>query len=405
MPYSCMTHGTLPEEASGRRGMSSDTREARRLHLEGRSEQVYRELVQERFHRAREYLSELYPLHYRLEVLEDIFSLLFLTSESLKLRKNGTGEEGGAATSNGHSFHRSPAFSSRARSGSGQAPAEGDVEEDSISIASLILIRSRHRFVVGEREAEGLIDLLQDCMVELSSARFTLLSSQPPAAGTQAGDRPPTSLVRGSIPSATLQQRSMCSLASYSNVGNRSGRRVLSVVGSDAGEAAIIPRMLASPSYLLRTCLRHANYLRAHVVVRLFGLAGQFSEALVHFSERYELVCQELCSPKPGQGSASASSALTPHSRPTPSLLSFSSASQVTGSSHLLLAVLVMVDIVYSANVEGQLARNIVEQASNRCQPNQSDLLPMRSFGKRRMSNDKKLLQFFNTPQAVPLLS
>ena len=588
---------------------------------EGRSEQVYQELVQERFHRAREYLSDLYPLHYRLEVLEDIFSLLFLTSEDLKLQKIGTGEEGGA-------------FSSRARSGSGQALAERDEEEDSVSIASLTLIRSRHRFVVGEREADGLIDLLQDCMVELSSARFTLLSSQPPAAGSQAGDRSPTSLVRGSIPPATLQQRSMrlnqyiheakwrlqlvsarhgvgatahdqwgkflkstsggdslsevsdsneevtdgggvagrerwrkgreapggadgwklsgeasdssapssphlptpqpaltlkpavapklqqyhqrtsddaqvsdvfvstgseqraaedqpfvreegqplverirsddsgdadieekvassgprrkClrSHASYSSVGNRSRRRVLSAVGSDAGKAAIIPRMLASPSSLLRTCLRHSNYLCAHEVVRLFGLTGQFSEALVHFSERYELVCQELCSPKPGQGSASTSPALTPRSRPTPSLLSFSSASQVTGSSHLHLAiqqatrnsvaldvlhqllapahvnhmlfsgdeqlarngkefgllrtmsecvpVLVMVDIVCSANVEGQLAKNIVEQASNRCQPNQSDLLPMRSFGKRRMSNDKKLIQFFNNSTSGP---
>ena len=631
-----LTHGTLPEEASGRRGVPTEPRVARRLDMsgeEGRSEQVYQELVQERFHRAREYLSDLYPLHYRLEVLEDIFSLLFLTSEDLKLQKNGTGEEGGAAASNGHSSHRSPAFSSGARSGSGQAPAEGDGEEDSVSIASLTLIRSRHGFVVGEREAEGLIDLLQDSMVELSSARFTLLSSQPPATGTQAGDRSPTALVRGSIPPATLQQRSMrlnqyiheakwrlqlvsarhgvgatahdqwgkslestssgdslsevsdneevvdggmawrerrrkgreapggadgrklsgdvldsgaptsspylptpqpaqtlkpavapklqkdrrrtsddaqvsdvfvstgseqrasedqpfvgeegkplvegnrsddsgdadieekvassgprrkClrSHASYSSVGNRSRRRVLSAVGSDVGEAAIIPRMLASPSSLLRTCLRHANYLRAHEVVRLFGLAGQFSEALVHFSERYELVCQELCSPKPGQGSASASPALTPRSRPTPSLLSFSSASQVTGSSHLHLAiqqatrnsvaldvlhqllapahvnhmlfsgdeelarngkefgllrtmservpVLVMMDIVCSANVEGQLARNIVEQASNRCQANQSDLLPMRSFGKRRMSNDKKLIQFFNNSTSGP---
>ena len=547
-----LTHGTLPEEALGRRGMPSEPRVARRLDMsgeEGRSEQVYQELVQERFHRAKEYLSELYPLHYRLEVLEDIFSLLFLTSKDLKLQKNGTGEEGGATASNGHSSHCSPAFSSGARSSSGQALAEGDgeEEEDSVSIASFTLIRSRHEFVVGEREAEGLIDLLQDCMVELSSARFTLLSSQPPAAGTQARNRSPTSLVRGSIPPAALQQRSMrlnqyiheakwrlqlvsarhgvgatthdqwgkslestssrdslsevsdsneevtdggvagrrkrkgrevrfddsgdadieekvassgprrkClrSHASYSSVGNRSRRRVLSAVGSDAGEAAIILRMLASPSSLLRTCLRHANYLRAHEVVRLFGLAGQFSEALVHFSERYELVCQELCSPKPGRGSAFTSPALTPCSRPTPSLQSFSSASQVTGSSHLHLAiqqairnsvaldvlhqllapahvnhmlfsgdeqlarngkefgllramsehvpVLIMMDIVCSANVEGQLARTIVEQASNRCQANQSDLLPMRSFGKRRMSNDKKLLQFFNNSTSGP---
>ena len=650
-----LTHGTLTEELTCKREapVPQPPRVARKLDMfegEERGEQLYREQVQDRFHRAKEYLSDLYPLHYRLEVLEDMFSLLFLTSDDLKLQKNaGSGEEGDGTT------------------GNGRIGTEGEGEGEDYSMASLTLIRSRHGFVVGEREAEGLIDLLQDCMVELNSAKFTLLSNQTPSLTAAApmqssggGDRtaapPPPSVVRCSILPASLQQRSMrlnqyiheakwrlqlvstkhgvgatavahgdrwgkslestssgdslsemsdsneegndhggvsgrrgkgrgkesiggsegskqsvdlldppfplaspsspylptfpslqtfksdadgvpfkvqkknrrhisedtqvsdvffgtadpraaedqlpmegggqqspvevvvrrtddsgdadveekaamggakrkClrSHASYSSLGKRSRQRVVSTATNNAGsKASIVSRMLASPSSLLRTCLRHSNYLRAHEVVRLFGLTGQFSEALVHFAEHYEQVCQELCSPRgSGQGSAS-SPALTPRSeltygssrRGTPSQLGLGSASLVGGSSHLHLAiqqatrnsvaldilhqllapahvagmlfsgdeqlarnarefgllhamsscvpVLVMLDVVCSANVEIQLARSIVEQASNRYQPGVGDVLPRRPSVKRKMSSDKKLMQYFNTPTNGP---
>ena len=658
-----LSHG-LTDETCGKEALV-EPRVARRLDMfegEDRSEQLYQELVQDRFHRAKEYLSDLYPLHYRLEILEDIFSLLFLTSKDLKLQKNAPAEEGGNTTSgSGRSRALHLSASGLGMSSTGDGVGAGEENNNySTSIASLTLIRSKHGFVVGEREAEGLIDLLQDCMVELSSAKFTLLSSQAPGGAAAAqgagGDRavaPPVPLVRCSIPPSALQQRSarlnqciheakwrlqlvstkhgvgatsnhdrcgqslestssgdslsevsdsnedvadpavggrrrkkrrkgsgkesetlggaegkrlsgdteglptppnlttsqgtqmprrpadadlsslrgkkglrrtsddaqmsdvfvgssseqgpkedqspmepptevaavermddsgenadveektatpaggprrkcLRSHASYSSVEKRSRRRVLSTAPIDTSKGTIVPRMLASPSSLLRTCLRHSNYLRAHEVVRLFGLTGQFSEALVQFAERYEQVCHELCSPARHGGVSSP--ALTPRSeptyasrRPTPNLLSFGSASQVTGSSHLHLAIqqatrnsvaldvlhqllapahvnhmlfsgdeelarkarefgllramservpaLVMLDVVCAANVEVYLSKSIVEQASNRCQPNPGDLLPSSArsvAAKRKVSNDRKLLQFFDTSVSGP---
>ena len=49
--------------------------------------QCYAQQVTDRLHGAKAYLSLLFPLNYRLEILENIFSMLFLTSDDIKQMK------------------------------------------------------------------------------------------------------------------------------------------------------------------------------------------------------------------------------------------------------------------------------------------------------------------------------
>ena len=218
---------------------------------------------------------------------------------------------------------------------------------------------------------------------------------------------------------------------------------------SDAGSAhgSVVSQMLASPGSLLRTCLRHSNYSRAHEVLKMFGMENQFGKSFVHFSEKYECVCRELAEQSRWSSTPKTSPSLTPqernrqqfHHRSSSSsssvllhpdthlhvaIANATSSSSALESLHHLLAPsslhrmllsgdehleraaqdsanlqtlsqhvssLVMLDVVSSTKTEGQVARRIVEEASGRCQSVLESLSTTKTrSGARRFSSGKK---------------
>ena len=218
---------------------------------------------------------------------------------------------------------------------------------------------------------------------------------------------------------------------------------------SDGGSAhgGVVSQMLASPGSLLRMCLRHTNYSRAHEVLKMFGTENQFGKSFVQFSEKYEWVCRELAEQSRWSSTPKTSPSLTPqertrqkfHHRSSSSSSSIhlhpdthlhvaianaTSSSSALESLHHLLAPsslhrmllsgdehleraaqgsatlhtlsqhvpsLVMLDVVSSTKTEGQVARRIVEEASGRCQSVLESLSTTKPrSGSRRFSSGKK---------------
>ena len=229
-------------------------------------------------------------------------------------------------------------------------------------------------------------------------------------------------------------------------------------------KSSTICQMLASSGSLLRMCLKHSNYLRASEVLKMFGMEGQFGEAFVHFSEQYEVVSQELTrkvhSPTPKQSPSS----LTPSGKlqsPVTASISSSSTARLLSSSlgaqgnlqvailnatnslvaleslHKLLApasinsmlfsgdehlekaaqesqmlqmlvdhvpALVMLDIVCSSKVDGQIAKRIVELAASRCQPSLEALHTHRDLGHKKSLPERRWSQDMALSGPFPLL-
>ena len=216
---------------------------------------------------------------------------------------------------------------------------------------------------------------------------------------------------------------------------------------SDAGSAhgSVVSQMLASPDSLLRMCLRHSNYSRAHEVLKMFGMENQFGTSFVHFSEKYECVCRELAEQSRWSSTPKTSPSLTPQERNRQqshhhcssssvllhpdthlhvAIANATSSSSALESLHHLLAPsslhrmllsgddhleraaqdsanlrtlsqhvspLVMLDVVSSTKTEGQVARRIVEEASGRCQSVLESLSTAKPrSGARRFSSGKK---------------
>ena len=206
---------------------------------------------------------------------------------------------------------------------------------------------------------------------------------------------------------------------------------------TDAGSAygSVVSQMLASPASLLRMCLKYTNYSRAYEVIKMFGMEGQFGEAFVHFSEKYELVRRELAdrsrtvTPKhspsltpqdtgrSNQQSSSSSSLLHPDAHLHVAIANATNSSSALESLHHLLApsslhrmllsgheqlersaqdaatlpiliehvpTLVMLDIVCSTRIKGQVVKRIVEEASSRCQPILESLFTKSHTGSQR---------------------
>lgn len=615
------------------------------LHLHDRA---YQKFVLDRLQEARGCISLLYPLNYRLEILENIFSLLFLTSEDvLPLQQQEDGRLTSTATIS------SGSFSSSAVGGSEYRPLSLQSDNEySTLLSSVALIRSRQGFLINEKVAGDLLNVLQDSMFEMRAARFVL--TQPATSETtptlQADD------IKSSISSTSAQQRSakleqyinearwrlqlvssrhgivtgkrrgdgserqvsdysssgdtgsevsqsetepeeksekeagkrkrsrvkistdshnpnptilhptpevdmtplvgpnrppptVMSRSTYSGkvspsvvpqstggarfpstssprLGNRSNFRPGSprafnehsgsraaVRGSprpisassrgssdaapllcevDSGDCAdveekspqhrqrkkrllsrslqevkkrrrrlseradvgsrahgsVVSLMLASPSSLLRLCLRHSNYSRAYEVLKMFKMEGQFGEALVRFSEKYESVSHELAeksrssSPKNSpsltpqdssrthtRSSSSSSSTLQHNTHLHVAIATATSGSSVLENLHRLLAPtslhrmllsgddhlekaaqdettiqiliehvasLVMLDISCSTQVEGQVVKRIIEEASSRCQPVLESLTVNCHARSRRLSSGKKASAIHN---------
>ena len=207
---------------------------------------------------------------------------------------------------------------------------------------------------------------------------------------------------------------------------------------------SIICQMLATPDNLLCKCLKHNNYQRAREVLKMFVMEGQLGEALVHFSEQFEIISRDLIVQSRSSTPRPSPSALTPVSEMSAAsgsgagvggvmlqtaILSMSSDPAALESLHRLLApavtsrmlfasnpqleqvaqdipllvtlqenvpALTMLDIVCSNRVEGATAKRVIQMAVTRSKT-ALDLLPanMESHhtarkGERRSSHDRK---------------
>lgn len=130
---------------------------------------LYTTEVIKRFDEARGHLSCIFPLNFRLEVLENVFSLLFLSSDDIQLSKNsnGKGDEivDGVNSSHSHS-----------------SAAEN---EPLSSINSIAFIRKQRGFLVDEKTARDILLLLNDSLFELTAAKFSLLNTPTKGMGQQ----------------------------------------------------------------------------------------------------------------------------------------------------------------------------------------------------------------------------
>ena len=154
------------------------------------ADQFYAQEVTARLEQARGHLSLLYPLHFRLEMLENIFSLLFLTSDDIK-KPDETQIQADPVDN---------ILSSNSRS-------SGAENETLSSINSVAFIRKQQGFLVDKRIARDLLILLNDSMFELTAAKFALLSSPSKTKGEKGGSLPPVAAIVSSISPANLQQR------------------------------------------------------------------------------------------------------------------------------------------------------------------------------------------------------
>lgn len=179
---------------------------------------LYQNLVFNKLHEAKLYLSSIHPLNYRLEILENIFSLLFLTSDEIKQPKVSEGVDGTSVSPpllggvvSSSSLHKTDSFSS-----------PGNLDGLATAISSIALIKSQHTFLIDEDVASDILDMLKECIFELRAAKFVLTQQNEAAAaattnaaaGTSvsssgaSGDLSPTTAVKSSVPHTSLHPRS-----------------------------------------------------------------------------------------------------------------------------------------------------------------------------------------------------
>ena len=203
-------------------------------------EQLYTTEVLDRLHEAKTCLSLLYPLNFRLEILENILSLLFLTSEDVRAVTQPEALRHSSFTSGGRHdstcSSNGPEGSLNLRPPSFRRHSDG---EFSAALSSVALIRSRHGFLIGERVAGDLLGVLQDSMHEMRAARYVLTQS---SAGVTTATLQPEA-IQCSVSATSAQQRS-AKLEQYINearwrlqlVSSRHGVGVGQVGGVSADE-------------------------------------------------------------------------------------------------------------------------------------------------------------------------
>ena len=156
-------------------------------------EYTYLMEVSKRLDEAKGHLSEIFPLHYRLEVLENIFSLLFLSSDDLQKSDDFNNQSSGVTLENVRS------------SASRSSGAESDIL---INAHSVNFIRKQQGFLVNEKLAFDILNILNDAMFQLTATKYALLSSPSNKGRGDGGVSVPLgSLIISSIHPSTLQQR------------------------------------------------------------------------------------------------------------------------------------------------------------------------------------------------------
>lgn len=184
------------------------------------TEDMYQTEVTGKLEVARSHLSETFPLHFRLEILENIFSLLFLSNDDLnKSEQIATATTDTAKSSNSKS-----------------SGTESDVLNSAHSLTTFI--RKQRGFLMNERLAFDLLNLLNDSIFELTATKFALLNSS----GTdfKESSSQTSSVVISSIHPSVLQQR-LARLQKCINeakwrlqlVSSKSGLASSGIVGAD----------------------------------------------------------------------------------------------------------------------------------------------------------------------------
>ena len=532
------------------------------------SEQTYQQEVVGKLEQAKTHLSAIFPLNYRLEVLENIFSLLFLTGDDIRRSEEGISSSSSSSLTGLQSSTRS---------------SIGSETESLSGVHSLAFICKQQGFLVGETLADDLLNLLKGCMFELTAAKYALLtrdSAIPPSSAicssvspgslqqritklqkqineakwrlelvsskhgisseskdaggewsdessgedsvsdtsdkeasgsessvpkmrlldssdnrarsrsrSRSGQTPSPSCIKQPRPMQVSPQPSQLasrppkrgsarhqhgggagsSTLSTDEAYERSGncadieerspdrgtrkkrlrtRTSSSVSLRQKGSAAsthppsIICQMLATPDNLLCKCLKHNNYQRAREVLKMFVMEGQLGEALVNFSEQFEIISRDLVVQSRSSTPRPSPSTLTPGSEISggsgfgvgvggvqTAMLSMPSDPAALESLHRLLApavtsrmlfasdpqleqvaqdipllvtlqenvpALTMLDIVCSSPIEGATAKKVIQMAVTRSKT-ALDLLPanMESHhaarkGERRSVHDRR---------------
>uniref|UniRef100_A0A8C7CZW9 Zinc finger FYVE domain-containing protein 26 n=1 Tax=Oncorhynchus kisutch TaxID=8019 RepID=A0A8C7CZW9_ONCKI len=263
---------------------------------------------------------EAVPAMFRLELLENIFSLLFLSIADFTLHNHQ-----GATTSTGQTEH------SEGKKRKGQeekAEVVGRGEEDqskmtkenhhqppnfpfSASQRSHLdlghLTAGCRGFLVDLGAMEGFLRLLREslegvvaeaaeslgCSVtaETFGARLQRLSKRTAEAQwrlqiiTSNQDNG-----NGKLQPVTLTSTSTRKLAEHSGAG----RSEWEVCPCGSMGSWVVPAMLSPPESLLMACIRRGNYMEAHQVSLMFGLEGSWCFGELVFMERYREVLEEL---------------------------------------------------------------------------------------------------------------
>ena len=157
---------------------------------------LYEQQVTTKLQEAKVYLSLIYPLNYRLEILENIFSLLFMTSEDIKLMLVDEGD--------GRSVAVHMKMESFTKSLSSASSIKG--RDVASMLSSIALIKSKHGYLFDERMVSNLLDMLQDCIFEARAAKYVLTQQAEPAISDNSYLS--HTAVRSAIPHTALQQRS-----------------------------------------------------------------------------------------------------------------------------------------------------------------------------------------------------
>ncbi len=155
---------------------------------------AYQHYVLARLQEAKMFLSEVFPLNYRLEILENIFSLLFLTSDDVKQMK-ASDLVGTGATMSGPPWGW--------EEGRKPSPQHGD--EFSNTLSSIALLRSKHGFFISEKMVSDILEMLSDCIVNLRAARYIL--TQGTASELSEETSVPPDAIKSSVTPTALQHR------------------------------------------------------------------------------------------------------------------------------------------------------------------------------------------------------
>ena len=170
-------------------------------------DRYYMKHVSGKLNEASSYLRAINPINYRLEIMENIFSLLFLTGEDIKHLKVSEEED-----SSGVSRSVSAESSTAAR-----RPVLTRMNSEIAStLSSIALIKSKHGFLISEKIATEILDILHDCIIQLRSNKFDQAKQDQPGSGFAGYSSIPSSVVKCSIANTSFQQR-VAKLAQYVN--------------------------------------------------------------------------------------------------------------------------------------------------------------------------------------------